>query len=62
MAALAKFLHKIQSAQWVLIGAGLLGGIAAFLLGVSDNPPGILLLYISLTCLAGAWVWNLPAP
>lgn len=62
MAVLGKLLHKIKLAQWILIGAGLVLGLIAFLLGVADNPPGIIALYIGLTCLAGAWVWNFPGP
>ncbi len=62
MTALKKFLRKITIIQWALIGLGLGLGIVAVILGVSDNPPGIILLYFSLTCVAGAWVWDLPAP
>jgi len=62
MLAIKKFLRKIMVIQWGLLGLGLGLGIVAVILGVSDNPPGIILLFISLICLAGAWVWNLPAP
>lgn len=62
MAGLNKFLSKIRITQWILITAGVLTGAVAFVMGVADNPPGILLLYIGLTCLAGAWVWNWPSP
>jgi len=62
MTGLSKFLNKINAAQWILIAAGILTGAASFVIGVSDNPPGIILLYIGLTCLAGAWVWNWTSP
>jgi nitroreductase len=62
MAVFKKYLESICLAQWVLIGAGLVLGILSAFMGVSDNPPGIILLYLALTCLAGAWVWNLAAP
>ncbi len=62
MADLYKFLNRIKTAQWILVAAGVLTGTIALVIGVSDNPPGILLLYIGLTCLAGAWVWNWPSP
>jgi nitroreductase len=62
MAVLEKFLQKVKFAQWILIVAGFLFGVIAFILGVADNPPGIIALYLALTCLAGAWVWNLPGP
>lgn len=58
-------LHQALSAlripQWILLVAGLLSGVGSAILGVSDNPPGIALLYICLACLAGAWVWNWPS-
>ncbi len=62
MAGLNRFLKRIKTAQLILIAAGSLAGAAAFLIGVSDNPPGILLLYAGLSCLAGAWVWNWRSP
>lgn len=62
MNGINKFLTRIRTAQWILIAAGVLTGAAAFVIGVADNPPGILLLYIGLACLAGAWVWNWPSP
>ncbi len=62
MKVIKRYLHKISLAQWILIAAGLLLGITAFLLGVADNPPGIITLYLALICLAFAWVWNFPAP
>ena len=62
MSDLTRFLSRIRTAQWILIAAGLLAGAASLLVGVSDNPPGILLLYAGLTCLAGAWVWNWRSP
>jgi len=62
MTGLNKFLNKINIAQWILIAAGILTGAVAFVIGVSDNLPGIILLYAGLTCLAGAWVWNWTLP
>ena len=62
MAGLYKFLNRIKTAQWILIVAGVLSGAIAFVIGVSDNLPGIILLYVGLTCLAGAWVWTWPSP
>lgn len=61
MDSLRNFLSAVRTPQWVLLGAGLLGGMGSLFLGVSDNPPGIILLYFSLACLAGAWVWNWPS-
>lgn len=62
MALIKKILQRMKIIQWVLIGVGFGVGLAAIFLGVADNPPGIILMYLSLICLAGAWVWNLPAP
>ena len=59
MASIRKYLFHIKSMQWILIGAGLILGAVALILGVADNPPGIILMYLSLTCLAGALVWDL---
>jgi nitroreductase len=53
---------RIKTAQWLLIGGGLISGLIAFLIGVSDNPPGIILMYLALICLAAAWVWGWTAP
>ncbi len=58
---LKKVLVGVGVPQWLLLGAGLLSGAGSLILGVSDNPPGILLLYFSLACLAAAWVWNWPS-
>ena len=62
MAGLYKFLNRIKTAQWILVAAGVLTGSIALVIGVSDNLPGIILIYVGLTCLAGAWVWNWPSP
>jgi len=62
MAGLSKFLNRMKTAQWILIGAGVLTGAIAFVIGVADNLPGIILLYFGLICIAGAWVWNWPSP
>ena len=59
---LTNTLARIKTAQWILITAGLISGLVAFLVGVSDNPAGIGLLYLALTCLAAAWVWKWTAP
>ena len=62
MSVLKKYISRIMLVQWILIAAGVLLLIVAFFLGVADNPPGIIALYLALTCLSAAWVWNLPAP
>ena len=62
MAGLYKFFNRIKTTQWILFAAGVLTGAIALVIGVSDNLPGIILLYVGLTCLAGAWVWNWPSP
>ena len=62
MSWLTDIIVRIKTTQWVLIIAGLLSGLAAFLIGISDNPGGIALLYLALTFLAAAWVWNWKAP
>ena len=62
MSDFMKYLSRIKFAQWILIAVGILLLLGAFFLGVADNPPGIIALYLALTCLAGAWVWNMPAP
>lgn len=62
MSAIKEFLSRIKIGQWVLIAAGVLACLTAFIVGVADNPPGIFSLYIGLTFLAGAWVWNWPSP
>lgn len=55
------FFSGLKTPQWILLGAALAGGLAALIVGVADNPPGIALMYLSLACLAGAWVWNWPS-
>jgi len=62
MVPVKKILNSLKTAQWFLIAAALFCGIAAFLAGVADNPPGIILAYLTLLCLAGAWVWNWRTP
>ena len=62
MSVWGKFLRDIKTIQWALISIGLILAITAAVLGVADNPPGIILLYLALICLAGAWMWDLPAP
>jgi nitroreductase len=62
MNTLQIFLNKIKPAQWTLIAAGFVLGIIALIIGVADNPPGIITLYAALACFAGAWVWDLPGP
>jgi len=58
MAGFYKFLNRIKTAQWILIAAGVLCGAIALVIGISDNLPGIILLYVGLVCFAWAWVWN----
>lgn len=62
MSALASITRKIKPAQWILFLTGFVCSVFAFILGISDNPPGIILLYVGLTCLAGAWIWNWSTP
>ncbi len=62
MSRLTNTLGRIKTAQWFLAMAGLTSGLIAILIGVADNPPGIVLLYLALTFLAVAWVWNWTAP
>ena len=62
MFGLQKYIVKIKLPQWILVGAALLSGAAALLIGVSDNPPGIALVFLALTCLAVAWVWTWKTP
>ncbi len=62
MAGLYKFFNRIKTTQWILFAAGVLTGAIALVIGVSDNLPGIILLYVGLTCLAGAWIWNWSSP
>jgi len=62
MINLKKVLSAVKIPQWILLGAGLLSVAGSLVLGVSDNPPGITLLFFALACLAGAWVWNWPSP
>jgi nitroreductase len=62
MNAIRKYLPNIKPTQWILVGAGFAFGIVAFVFGVNDNLPGIVALYLSLFCIAAAWVWNLPGP
>jgi len=57
-----EIVQKLKTGQWILIAAALANGGTAFLIGVADNPPGILLLYIALVCLAWIWVWNWKSP
>ena len=62
MSILAKITSRLKPAQWILLAVGGVFCVSAFLVRVSDNPPGIILLYIGLTCLAGAWIWAWSAP
>lgn len=62
MNAFRNTLSRMLFPQWVLLGVGLVVGAVALLIGVSDNLPGIGLLYLALVCLAGAWIWNWRSP
>ena len=53
---------KIKTPQWILIAAALANGAAAAVVGISDNLPGIITLYICMICIAAAWVWNWRSP
>lgn len=58
MDRLRKSIWKVSTPQWILITAALVNGVVAMIVGVNDNLPGILTLYIALGCIAAAWVWN----
>jgi len=62
MSGFMKFFYSIKTAQWILIAAALTNGLVALAVGVSDNPPGLILMYIAITCLASALVWTWRAP
>ena len=62
MLRIKKLLNQVKRGQWILIALGLGLGIAAALIGISDNLPGIILIYLSLTCLVVAWVWSWHSP
>ena len=62
MNRLKGLLKRIKRGQWILIVLAIGLGITAALIGVADNLPGIILIYLSLTCLAVAWVWNWGSP
>ena len=51
-------INQIGRGQWILIALAIGIAITAALIGIADNLPGIVLVYISLTCLAVAWVWS----
>ncbi len=51
-------INKMQSGQWILFAVCLLTGMAGFLIGISDNIPGIILLVVSILSAFGVWVWN----
>jgi nitroreductase len=48
--------------QWILIALGVGAGVGAVILGISDNPPGIILVYAAIVFWTGAWVWNWRSP
>ena len=51
-------INKMQIGQWILFAVCLLTGMASFLIGISDNIPGIILLVVSISSAFGIWVWN----
>jgi nitroreductase len=51
-------INKMQIGQWILFAVCLLTGMAAFLIGISDNIPGIILLVVSISAAFGIWVWK----
>ena len=51
-------INKMQIGQWILFAVCLLTGVTAFLIGISDNIPGIILLVVSISAAFGVWVWN----
>ncbi len=62
MAWIKKSLKPFKREQWILIALAIGIGITAPIIGIADNLPGIVLVYLALTCLAVAWVWNWHSP
>jgi len=62
MLRIKKLLNQVKRGQWILIALAIGMGITAALIGISDNLPGIILIYLSLTCLAVSWVWSWHSP
>jgi nitroreductase len=58
MDGLKKAIKCITKGQWAMIVLGVGTGAGAAIIGVADNLPGIVLIYIAFTCLTIAWVWN----
>ena len=50
---------KEHRKSFILIAFGILALIAALIVGISDNPPGIILLFISSILLVLAFTYNL---
>ena len=57
-----KLTRLITTGQWALIALGVGAGMGAAFLGISDNPPGIGLLYFAIASLTAAWVWKWRIP
>jgi nitroreductase len=51
-------INRIQLSQWILFAVCLITGVTAFVIGISDNIPGILLLLVSISSAFGIWVWS----
>jgi len=51
-------INRIQLGQWILFAVCLITGVTAFVIGISDNIPGILLLMLSISCAFGILVWS----
>jgi nitroreductase len=62
MPTFKQIIQRMQTAQWILIASALVLITTALLLGIADNLPGIVLLYVAVTCIAAAWTWNWKSP
>ena len=51
-------INRVKLGQWILFAVCLITGVAAFVIRISDNIPGILLLAVSISCAFGIWVWS----
>jgi len=54
--------NKVQIGQWILVAVGLITGVGAFVIGITDNIPGIITLTFAIACAVGVWVWNWRSP
>ncbi len=54
--------NRVQIGQWILVAVGLITGVGAFVIGITDNIPGIITLTFAIACVVGVWVWNWRSP